>query len=312
MIKCIFPKLSVGFLLLAVTFSLTARGKPEYSITIAEQYGLAYAPLQIMAQKGFLEILEPEWEINWVKLGNTAAIREAVLAGRVDAGFLGIPPFLISRDKGMEWKIATAISQSPLGLVVKDGIEDFDDFSNDKRIALPQPGSIQHILLTMALKRQYNDPSYLDRSLISLKHPDGMNALLSGSLEAHFTSPPYLFQELDQEGFSQLISGEQAMGEPFTFIVGVVTEDFYSQNREFYFSFIRAINMALEFINKNHQETVRLLSPLYDMEESLLNEYLYERGMIFESEVRGLHGFIKFMRESALIENIENSQDVLF
>lgn len=312
MITCITPKMRIGFFLLIMIISLTAGGQDETSITIAEQYGLAYAPLQIMAQKDFLEQLEPELKVNWVKLGNTAAIREAVLAGKVDAGFLGIPPFLISRDKGMEWKIAIGLSRSPLGLVVRDDIESFEDFTPKMRIALPQPGSIQHILLTMALEKLYGDPTYLDRSLISLKHPDGMNALLSGSLDAHFTSPPFLFQEADQEGFKELISGEEAMGEPFTFIAGVVTEEFYSQNRDIYLSFIQAMNMAIDFINENHQETVGLLSPLYAMDESLLREYLYERGMIFETEVRGLDRFLHFMSENGLIENLETAEELLF
>ena len=67
----------------------------EKTVTIAEQYGLAYAPLQIMRSREFYEKLEPGIEIKWVKLGNTAAIREAVLAGEVDLGFMGLPHFLI-------------------------------------------------------------------------------------------------------------------------------------------------------------------------------------------------------------------------
>ena len=47
-------------------------------LVIAEQYGLAYAPLQVMRAEGFLEAELPDYEIEWSRLGNTAAIREAI------------------------------------------------------------------------------------------------------------------------------------------------------------------------------------------------------------------------------------------
>lgn len=300
--RCYFPKRVVPFLFLCAPALLGARGQKEKTFTVAEQFGLAYAPLQVMARMGYLEEMEPDWEIRWVRLGNTAAIWEGVLSGRVDAGFLGIPPFLISRDRGLEWKIIGGLSQSPLGLVVRDDPSlTLASLGIRHRIALPQPGSIQHILLAMFLDREFGDPSRLDSSLVSLNHPDGMTALLSGSLDGHFTSPPFLFEETEQEGFSLLLTGEEAMGEPFTFIVGAVTEDFYQRNRAFCRSYGKALDRAIDFINTHPDETVALLAPLYSLEEERLYDYLYRRGMVFEREVRGLDRFIKFMEDQGMI-----------
>ena len=301
-------------LLLSLFIQTGCRKKEETPrITIADQYGLAYAPLEIMREKQYLEKLHPGIEVSWVRLGNTAAIREAVLTGDVDAGFLGIPPFLIARDKKMPWKIATGLSQSPLGLVVADEfIQDVSDFASGSRLALPQPGSIQHILLSMALEKEYGDHDKLDNSLVSMKHPDGMNALLNGSVQGHFTSPPYIFQETDQEGFSVLISGEEAMGEAFTFIVGMVTEEFYRTRPELYRDYLKAVQMAVDFINDSPGESVRILSEAYKMDEDILRDYLYRPGMIFETEVRGLGQFIDFMTSMGLIRNISSPGEVLF
>jgi len=304
------------FLLLTTTALFTGcspEKKEKETITIAEQYGFAYAPLQVMKEKGFLEEIHPGAEVNWVRLGNTAAIREAVQAGDVDAGFMGIPPLLIARDQGMEWKIATGLSRSPLGLVVATSkIRTLDDFTQGTRIALPQPGSIQHILLTMALEREYGDPNRLDHQLVSLKHPDGLNSLIGGSIEGHFTSPPYIFQESDQTGFDVLLTGEEAMGGPFTFIVGMVTEDFYRNQRALYDDYLEAVTRAVNFIEKNPVETVRILAKAYGMEEDLVNDYLYRPGMVFETEVLGLQNFINFMRTADYLEKIETGEEVLF
>ncbi len=287
--------------------------KDVSSITIAEQYGLAYAPLQIMKAKKYLEELQPDAKVTWVKLANTAAIREAVLSGDVDTGFLGIPPFLIACDQKMPWKIATGLSQAPLGLVVSDAdIRKVEDFGPHTKLALPQPGSIQHILLGMALQNMFGDYSMLDNRLVSMKHPDGMNALLGGSIEGHFTSPPYIFQESDQEGFSVLISGEQAMGEPFTFIVGMATEEFFEKEPELYRDYLSALDKAVDFINTNRSESVRILAEAYGMEEDILADYLYRPGMVFETEIRGLDRFLGFMKEQNIVKNLENSGDVVF
>lgn len=302
----------IGLILLLFS---ACRGKKETasSITIAEQYGLAYAPLQIMKEKKFLEAIRPGTEVNWVRLGNTAAIREAVLTGDLDAGFLGIPPFLLGRDKKMSWKIATGLSRAPLGLVVKDSsIGSLKDFTSSTRLALPQPGSIQHILLCMALEKQTGDHAALDGVLVSMKHPDGMNALLSGSVEGHFTSPPYIFQEEDLEGYSLLLSGEQAMGESFSFIIGMVTEEFYENNKDLYRDYLKAVNLSVDFINEQKDKSVEILSRVYDMDPAVLRDYLYRPGMVFETEVYGLQNFIDFMKDRDMIGTINTAGDVTF
>lgn len=301
------------FVLLLISLSACAKkGESNGQIRIAEQYGLAYAPLQILREEGFLEAAVKDVDVQWVRLGNTAAIREAVLSGDLDIGFMGIPPFLIARDKGMEWKIATGLSRCPLGLVVPSGSYDsLKDIPVEAKIALPQPGSIQHILLSMVLERQLGDSAALDRNLISMKHPDGMSALLSGAVEGHFTSPPYLFLE-EEQGFEVLVSGDQAMGGHFTFIAGVVTEEFYNKNPELYSAFLEALDKAILFMKENRRETVRILSEQYDMEEDVLDEYLYNKGMVFEREITGLDQFISFMGRNGYIDEIPGREDVLF
>lgn len=281
-------------------------------IRIAEQYGLAYAPLQILIEKGFLEETAGEVEVEWVRLGNTAAIREAVLAGDLDIGFMGIPPFLIARDKGMEWKIATGLSRCPLGLVVPAGqYSSLSDIPGDAKIALPQPGSIQHILLSMALERETGNPAALDKNLIAMKHPDGMNALLSGAVSGHFTSPPYLFME-EEEGYDVLVSGDEAMGGPFTFIAGVATERFYNNEPDLYKAFLSALDKAILFIRENRSETVSILAEKYHMDEKTVEDYLYNRGMVYDRDVRGLDRFIHFMSETGYLKQAIEKGSVSF
>jgi NitT/TauT family transport system substrate-binding protein len=268
-------------------------------LVIAEQYGLAYAPLQVMRVQGFLEAELPNYEIEWSRLGNTAAIREAMLAGRVDAGFMGIPPFLIGYDRGMEWRIFTGLSQAPLGLVTwRKDLQSLSDFGPQDKIALPQPGSIQHILLSMASERQLGNAQALDDRLVTMNHPDGMNALLSRrDISAHFTSPPYLMEELAAGGTHLVVSGRQAMGGDFTFIVGVATEVLLQEAPAAVSALRRALAQSIEFMQTTRPEVLTLLAGEYGLSQEKVAEYLDWEQMKYSQQVLGLERFIDFMAE---------------
>ena len=293
-----------------------AEGTPRGAsvLVISEQYGLAYAPLQIMRLKGFLEEELPDYRISWERLGNTAAIREAMLAGRIDIGFMGIPPFLIGFDRGMKWKIFTGLSEAPLGLVTwKDDIDSLRDFSPGDRIALPQPGSIQHILLAMACERELGRADALDDILVTMNHPDGMQALLNRrEVSAHFTSPPYLMEELSAPDMRQVVTGTEAMGDRFTFIVGVAVDRVLREEPAAVDALRRALERSKGFMRDSQDETIDILSEEYGIDPEQLRTYLRWEGLIYSSTIRGLERFIDFMHDQSYLNNSFEEQEVLY
>ncbi|MEL7564131.1 MAG: ABC transporter substrate-binding protein [Dehalobacterium sp.] len=284
-------------------------------ITIAQQFGLAYAPLQVMQELKLLEKKAPDLTVSWVQLGNTAAIREGMLAGNVDVGFMAIPPFLIGWDKGMEWKIMSGLSSCPVGLVTKEErIKSLSDFSSDDRIVLPQPGSVQHILLSMACEKELGDAHKLDNILVTMNHADGMNAFISQKeITAHFTSPPYLFKELEMAEMNQVIRGEEVLGSDFSFIVGASTKKYHDTEKETYLLFCQSLEEAIEFINKHPEETAELLEGVYGIPQKELVKYLTWEGMEFTTQIKGINEFAVFMQENGFISRIpEKSGDVIW
>ena len=313
--KLLFSKMLLLTLAASVVFTgCASRNKTEISkIAIAEQFGLAYAPLQLMKEMKLLEKNLPGIEVGWKQLGNTTAIREAMLAGEIDAGFMAIPPFLIGWDKGMEWKIACGLSACPVDLVTnRDDIKSIEDFSKNDRIALPQPGSVQHILLSMACEKVFGDSHRLDDQLVTLAHPDGMNALLSGTeITAHFTAPPYLFKELEVKGVHRILEGKEAMGTDFTFIVGVTSNKFYNDSPKVYKAFIKSIKEAVEFIEAEPEKAASMLAVVYDMDKEELLKYLTWDGMGYGLSIKGLSEFSNFMKRNGYISRIpERMSDV--
>lgn len=300
----------LGILLVACLLFVGCK-KEEPVVNIAHQYGLAYAPIQVMKELGLVEKALPDREVNWKTLGNTAAIREAMLSDKVQIGFLGIPPFLIAKDKGMDWKMVMGLSRAPLGLVTnKDDIKSLKDITFEDKIALPQPGSIQHILLSMAAENELGDAKAFDQQLVTLKHPDGVLALEAGrEISAHFTSPPFLFQELSNSKNHLVISGEEAMGGEFTFIVGVCREQF-KEDEEAYIAVKQAVVEAMDYMNTHPDESIELLAKAYNLEKELIAEYLTE--MVYEQEIKGLETFVSFMTEQGYLSKSYNNEELVW
>lgn len=287
-------------------------------LILADQFGLAYAPLEIMKDKQFLEKALSaagldNIQVSWKKFGNTTAIREAMLSGDLDVGFVGIPPFLLGIDNGMDWKIISGLSESKVALVTKDpSIQNLGDLTRQHKIILPQPGSIQHILLQMASKEQLSDANAFDDQIIALAHPDGVTAFTAGdSSQLHFTTPPYLQEDLKNSGARELIDGATCFGEDFTFIVGICQSSLY-EDRKVYEAILTALDESMIYMNENQAETIKILSEAYDYSPEVLESLLNKDQMTFTTEVKGLTHFVEFMAETGALKETYTSQDLFW
>ncbi len=305
--------ISLGIIILTLMGceSKSEKNELQNNISIAEQFGLAYAPLQIMKENKVLEKNYPGVNIDWKQLGNTAAIREAMLANQVEVGFMAIPPFLIGLDKGMEWKIATGLSESPVALVTNsENIKSISDFTQKDRIALPQPGSIQHMLLAMECEKEFGDAKKLDNLLVTLAHPDGMNALLRAKdITAHFTTPPYLFKELEQKNIHQILDGKDAIGVEFTFVVGVTTNKFHDTKPQLYSALNKSLKESIQFMQKNPDKAADILAPIYKLSKGEVLKYITRSDMVYTDQVKGVNEFAKFMKRNNYISKEYNDRN---
>lgn len=287
-------------------------------IILADQFGLAYAPLEIMKDKQFLETALAESgletvQIVWKKFGNTTAIREAMLSGDLDVGFVGIPPFLLGMENGMDWKIISGLSESRVALVTKDAsIQSLSDLTDQHRIILPQPGSIQHILLQMASKEQLKDANAFDDQIIALAHPDGVAAFTAGDQsQLHFTTPPYLQDDLKNQDARELIDGKTCFGEDFTFIVGICQASLY-EDQKVYDALVKALEKSINFMEENQEDTIEILSEAYEYTPEALKSFLSEDQMTFTTEVKGLTHFVEFMVETGTLKETYKPQSLFW
>lgn len=302
----------IAILLLCTTL-LSGCGQKKYEISIAEQFGIAYAPLAIMKQQGLLEKRLPGITVNWKQFGGPTAIREGMLSGDIDIGFMGPAPVLVGIDNGMPWKYATGISFNEVAVVTdKPNVQTLADFTAQDRIAILSPACTQHVLLCMLAEQQLGDARAMDTRCVSLSHPDAMQALLADTeISAHVATPPYLGTEL-AAGMHTLATGEEILGEPLTFITGVAMTEFYEQHPTEYAAFLDALAESIDYINNNMDEAVKILAPVYGISEQELKSQMQYNDTIYSTELAGIQALSAAMQRMGFTKNNPDFADVVF
>lgn len=316
------------FLIVLLVFILAAgmlvssgcTGKPPTAaaprIRLADQFGLGYAPLTIMLEKKFLEKHLPGIQIERKKFGSGSAVREAMIAGDLDVGFMGIPPFLVGWDKGVDWKIAGALDSMPLLLLTyREEIKGIKDLGPKDKVALPGPGSNQHILLAMAAEKELGNARALDEVIVAMPHPDAATALLSRQdITCYYGAPPYQYELLHQPGIRQIGDGFTAFGEPFSYIVAVAAGKFYREQPQTYRAFCAALEESLNFIRTNPEEAAEILARVEKtVPAATYKEHLTWPGTNWDITPRGIMRYAQYMQKAGYIEKIPSSwQEVTY
>ncbi|MGI6130176.1 MAG: ABC transporter substrate-binding protein [bacterium] len=295
----------------------TKTSSPETpTIRLADQFGLGYAPLTIMLEQKFLEKHLPDIKIERLKFGSGGAVREAMIAGTLDVGFMGIPPFLVGWDKGVDWKIAGGLDTMPLILLTnKEDIKSIKDLTPEDKIAMPGPGCNQHILLAMEAKTALGDGQALDDIIVAMPHPDGATALLTKQdVTCYYGAPPYQYELLKQPGIYQVTDSLTAFGAPFSYIVSVASTKFYEEQPAAYKAFVAALEDTLNFINENPTEAAEILARIEKtVPADTYEEHLTWPGTNWSITPLGIMHYAQTMQEYGYIENIPSSwQDVTF
>lgn len=287
-------------------------GKKELNIAI--QYGVAYAPLEVMKQNGILEKYLDGVTVNWIQVNGPTEISDGILSGDIDIGFMGPAPALVGIDNNAGWKIFTGLSANEVAIVTdRDDIRSLADFTQADRIAVLSPTCTQAVLLSLASEQAFGDSHYFDNRIVCMSHPDAMNALISDTeVAAHIATPPYIQQELDNGGHI-LLTGEDILGMPFTFIVGVATESLYKEHQDQYLAFIQALQEAIDLINADPQAAAETLAPTYNIgADDLLAQMTYGGKSIYSTQLEGIEAFAAAMRETGYIKKVPSESDMIF
>lgn len=290
-------------------------GEPAKKISIAYQPGIGYAPLLLAKQQKWLEQELPGVQVEWRQLDSGAAIRDGILSGDIQVGSGGLGPFLVGWAKGIDWKIISSMENMDLWLMAKDEqYQTLEDFKGGGKIAMPAPDSIQAVVLRKAAADELGDPAALDENIVSLGHPDGLQALLSGQLAGHLTSPPFEFQEEDK-GARKVITSYEAFGGPHTFNSVYLQQGFYDDNPKAADALAKSIARGVDMLRNEPKQAAKILSEESGGANSAkeFESYITNEAVEYTTEPVGFVKIAQFMKEIELIEKApEDWKELVF
>ncbi len=256
---------------IAVALPTAARAEAD-TVRVAQQFGITYLPLMYMEHQHLLEKHAKqeglgEVKVQWVRFGGGSTMNDALLSESLDFASGGLGPLITlwakTRGNKLDVRGVCAMNTMPLYLNTSNpDVKSLRDFTAKDKIALPAiKVSFQAVNLQMASAQEFGKDQYkkLDPLTVSMKHPDGMAALVSGRSEitAHFTSPPYQYQELEHEGIHTVLNSYKIVGGPHTFTAVWTTGTFRAKNPRLYKAFLAAFGEAIDEINRDKAAAAR-------------------------------------------------------
>jgi NitT/TauT family transport system substrate-binding protein len=247
---------------LAFAVSATAAKAEPRVVRIATQYGISYLPLTIMAEKKLLESegkkLGLDLTTEWIRFTGGPPMNEALISGNLDFASGGVSPMVTiwARTQGnLKVKGICAINSMPLYLnTINPNVKTIKDFTEKDRIALPAVRvSMQAVILQMEAEKVFGkgQEHKLDAWTVSLSHPDGLAQMMSGKSEisGHFTSAPFMYQELADPRVHRVLNSYDVFGGPHTFNVIWATSKLYEGEPKIVQAFLSAMKIAMKEIN---------------------------------------------------------------
>ena len=284
----------------------SAKGPPS-RLTIAYQPGIGYAPLIVIKTQRWIEKRYPGTRVEWKVLASGAAITDGVIKGDIHVGAGGVGPLLVGWARGVNWKFLAPMNEGDLWLMAKDrNIRTIGDLRG-KRIAMPSPTSIQAMVLRKMAQARLGNARAFDSNIVSMDHPDAMQALLSGQVDAHLTSPPFQFQE--RAAGAHIVGRSYGYFGAHSFLGVMVTQRFYDEHTDFARQLYRDVRRAITMIRKRPGTVARILQRDSGGRPSarLYRSWLKNKALNYSTRPRGLMRFATFMHRIGVIGKMPRS-----
>jgi NitT/TauT family transport system substrate-binding protein len=235
--------------------------------------GVGFLPLLVMekhqlvekhAKAGGMDGLS----VRWIELGGPSVMNDALLSGSVEFIAAGPPAFLVLWDKtraAMPVQGVAAMTSLPMYLNTSAAhLKRLEDLTEKDKIGVTAiKVSIPAIVMQMYASQRFGpaEATRFDKYTVSITHPDGVIAMLSGSgsIQAHFTSPPFHQREIKDAKIRTIMTTNDVLGGSTTFTMLSTTSRFREQNPAIYAAVLAALKEAHAMIVADKRMAAELL-----------------------------------------------------
>ncbi len=291
--------------------------------------GVGFLPLFVMQKYGLIEKYAKQAgvtvHVRWINIGGPSVMNDALLSGSADFIAAGPPAFLTLWDRtrnSVKVEGVAAMTSLPMVLNTRSpGLKTLDQISERDRIAVTAiKVSIPSIIMQMYARQKYGPAQVyrFDKYTVTMTHPDGVVAMLSGSgaIDAHFTSPPFSERELQDRHVHTIMTSDDVMGGSTTFTMVSTTARFREQNPKIYRAVLEALEEANRRIVADRKTAAEILLASTGGEKGFtvneIVEVLNDRQVKFTTTPENVSKYASFMHQVGSIRNQPSSWKDLF
>ena len=220
-------------------------------------------------------------KVRWASFGGPTVINDGLISGSVHFGTFGSVPLITLWSKtrnGAGVMGVAPMATFPVYLNTRDPkVLAVKDLGERNRIAVPSIKiSAQALLLEMAAVETWGSDALtrLDPLTVSMSHPDAVVAMSTdkGSVDTHFTSPPFHEQEMRLLGVHTITTNTEILGGPATAVVLASTQKFRAANPTVYRAVRKALLESINIINQDKRAAAQAYLDATGEKRSTLDE----------------------------------------
>lgn len=238
-------------------------------------------------------------------------IIKAIERGQIDIGYCGLAPVTSGIDRGVPMKIISSVNQEGSGIVVgkNKNIKSISDLKG-KKIAIPDKGTVQDILLTNILNK--NNISRNEVNINKSEVPFMPKSLLFNEFDAYIAWEPYV-SIARTEGDGRILMYSEDLWNNHPCCVVIVRDEFAKKRPDSVKRFLKAHVEATAFTNSNKDETASIIAKKLRTDVEVEKEALKHVEFVSDPShayINNVLEFIKIQKKLGYIKNNLSKDDI--
>ena len=253
--------------------SIPACSQPESpKVRIGYLLGdLHHLPFFVALEKGFYKDEGINVEIVGPFDAGTAEM-DAMAASQLDIGYVGVAPTIIAAARKVDLSVISGVNLEGSALAGDPALLSISDLKA-KKVATPQPGSIQYVMTGMLLSN--SKLGYKDVELFpgTIKPPEMAPALETHRIDAYFVWEPFVAKSV-VGGYGKVLAESRDIWPGHPCCVVVVRNDYKLKNEKTVAAVVKVHQRAVKSISENPAEAKSIAAKFTKLDEKIVAEAL--------------------------------------
>jgi NitT/TauT family transport system substrate-binding protein len=227
---------------------------------------------------------------------------DAFKANAIDIGYLGIAPATLKRiEANVNITIVAGVNAEGSAIIARSDLVDVSDLEG-KEVAIPGFGTVQDILLRIALGQHGLNYSKLGGGVPTTTGPWNMPTLLKKSrIAAYIAWEPYCAWAV-QENYGHILATSHDIWPNHPCCVIAVRTEFLEENLDIVKKVIRVHIRATKWIAENFAEAVEIAEKWTGLSRTVINLAMQNIIFLYQPSVEGVKQYLEYLIQFGYVD----------